>query len=128
MAKLKYGIDDKPNTCLLTINLKKFEEEFDFRDNVTFSDYEMAINELVFDFSIIPCSININDLNKYLFGKDIDGQELSVCGARKLAAIACDPSRENGKCNRLIVLDINVDDDDDDDEDEDESGDDESET
>ena len=120
LAKLKYGINDKPNTCLLTINFKKLKEEFDFQDNVKFTDYEMAINELIFDYSIIPSSININDLNKYLFGKDIDGQELSVCGSRKLAAIACDPSRENDKCNRLIVLDINVDDDEED-EDEDES-------
>ena len=88
----------------------------------------MAINELMFDFSMISCPVNINDLDKYLFGSDIDGQELSVCGTRKLAAIACDPSRENGKCNRLIVLDINVDEDDEEEEEEDESFDAETET
>ena len=48
---------------------------------------------------------------KFTCGRRIQDKQ-SVCGSRNLAAIACYPSGVNCKCNRLIVLDINVDEDD----------------
>lgn len=128
LTRLKYdNSNQKPISCLLTINLNKIIQDLDFQDNVImFNEYEMGINEQIFsNYDIIPCNININDINKYLFSSDVDGQELSISGSRKLAAITCDPCMDNSKCNRLIVLDINVDDDEDEEEDEDEETEDE---
>mmetsp|Transcript_23154 Transcript_23154/g.36902 ORF Transcript_23154/g.36902 Transcript_23154/m.36902 type:complete len:130 (+) Transcript_23154:2-391(+) len=99
------------------MNLRRMQ--FDFQDNVKFNEYDMSVNEMVFDYGIVPNSVNISEVNKYVFGEDVDGQGLRVCGARKLAAISCDPCMDENKCNRLIVLDISVEDEDEeDDEDE----------
>jgi len=122
LAKLGYNTQMKQTTCLLTVNLKKLD--FEFQSNVKFNVYDEAINEMVFDYGIIANKLSIGELNMFVFSDDIDGQELRVSGSRKLAAIACDPCMADNKCNRLVVLDINVhedeEEDDDDEEDEDE--------
>ena len=114
LAKFRYKTM-RTLSCLLTIDLK--ETELDFQANLRFDDYEMGLNELTFNFGIIPNEISINDTKKYLFSADVDAQTLSVCGKRKLAAVSCDPSADN-ECNRLIVLDINCDGQESEDEDE----------
>ena len=89
---------------MLTVDLKK--AALDWQDDVDFDG--VAMNEMAFEHGIIPSHIGVDETAKYMFAEDVDAQKMTVSGKRNLVAISCDANAE-GKCTRLLVLDINLD-------------------